>query len=95
MEDEKMDELLLEANKMLRMMKEKETSEAKMNKLHQQLDEIKRSIKTLKLTRVREAKCSATEEESYGLFDLWWLRIASRASRRLVLLWQMAKTPPC
>ena len=68
-EDEKMDELLLEANKMLRMKKEKETSEAKMNKLHQQLDEIKRSIKTLKLTRVREAKCSAIEEESYGLLD--------------------------
>lgn len=38
-----MDELLGEANKMLRMMKNKEMSEAKMNKLHQQLGEIKRS----------------------------------------------------
>lgn len=55
-EDEKIDELLMEANKMLRMIREKETSEAKINQLHhhQQLDEIKRSIKTLKLTRLRE-----------------------------------------
>ena len=55
-EDDKMDELLSEANKMLRMMKDKESSEAKMNKLHQQLDEIKKSMKTLKLTRVKEAQ---------------------------------------
>ena len=68
-EGEKMDELLEEANKMLRMMKDKETSEAKMNKLHQQLDEIKRSIKTLKLTRVREAKMGSTKEEESCLLD--------------------------
>ena len=68
-ESEKMDELLEEANKMLRMMKDKETSEAKMNKLHQQLDEIKRSIKTLKLTKVREAKMGSKKEEEWGLLD--------------------------
>ena len=68
-EGEKMDELLEEANKMLRMMKDKETSEAKMNKLHQQLDEIKRSIKTLKLTKVREAKVGSKKEEEWGLLD--------------------------
>ena len=40
-----------------------------MNKLHQQLDEIKRSIKTLKLTRVREAKMGSTKEEEWSLLD--------------------------
>ena len=41
---------------MLKVMKDKEASEAKLSRLHQQLGEIKKSIKTLKLTKVREAK---------------------------------------
>ena len=68
-EDDKMDELLSEANKMLRMMKDKESSEAKMNKLHQQLDEIKKSMKTLKLTRVKETQKTMRPEEEFGLLD--------------------------
>ena len=67
-EDDKMDELLAEANRMLKVMKDKEASEAKLSRLHQQLDEIKKSIKTLKLTKVREAKLGSTEEE-WGLLD--------------------------
>ena len=59
-EDEKMDELLAEANRMLNSMKDKEASEAKLSRLHQQLDEIKKSLKTLKLTWVREAKMGAS-----------------------------------
>ena len=68
-DDEKMDELLAEANKMLKAMKDKEASEAKLSRLHQQLDEIKKSIKTLKLTRVREAKMGSSQEEEWGLLD--------------------------
>ena len=68
-DDEKMDELLAEANKMLKAMKDKEASEAKLSRLHQQLDEIKKSIKTLKLTRVREAKMGSLQEEEWGLLD--------------------------
>ena len=70
-EDDKMDELLSEANKMLRMMKDKESSEAKMNKLHQQLDEIKKSMKTLKLTRVKEIQRTMRPEEEFGL----WIQV--------------------
>ena len=54
---------------MLKAMKDKEASEAKLSRLHQQLDEIKKSIKTLKLTRVREAKMGSLQEEEWGLLD--------------------------
>lgn len=41
---------------MLRAMKDKETSEAKMNKVHQQLDEIKRNIQALKKKEGKDQK---------------------------------------
>ena len=53
---------------MLRMMNDKETSEVKMNKLHQQLDEINKN-QTLNPTRVREAKIGSTKDDEWGLLD--------------------------